>query len=131
MDWQGAFQARLAGAAGVSTLVGTRIYWVERPQATALPAITLQTITEERAQHFGGFQSLQMARVQLDVWGSTYAAVRAVTEAAIAAVVPEQSGNGVWFDRAMIDDIFDSSERQGDATVFRSRIDFIIHHRPA
>jgi hypothetical protein len=131
MDWQGALQARLANAAPVAALVGTRIHWIERPQATALPAITLQTISDQRSQHFGGLQSLQRARVQIDVWGETYASVRAATEAAVAALLPAHTGNGVVFERAFVDRLDDGSERQGEATVFRASIDFIIHHRPA
>lgn len=131
MDWQGALRARLANAAPVAALAGTRIYWIERPQLTALPAVTLQTISEERAQHHGGLQALQSARVQIDVWGQSYASVRAVTEAVIAAILPAQTGNGVAFERAFVDRLDDGSERQGDATVFRASIDFIIHHKTA
>ena len=66
MDWQAALRARLVAAAPVTALVGSRIYWVDRPQASALPAITLQTISDDRPQHMKGFIGLNPARVQVD-----------------------------------------------------------------
>jgi len=131
MDWQAALRARLTAAAPVTALVGTRTYWIERPQGSALPAITLQTISDEREQHFGGFHASQEARVQIDVWGVTYAQTRQVTEAVIAALVPEHSGNGVSFARAFVDRLSDTSERMGEQTVFRASLDLIIHHASA
>jgi len=131
MDWQAALRARLVAAAPVAALAGDRVYWIERPQGSALPAVTLQTITEDRAQHFAGFHGTQMARVQADIWAPTYGAARGLAEAVVAAAAPEQSGNGVAFGRGFIDRMADSGERLGEQNVFRVTIDFIIHHAAA
>ncbi len=128
MDWQGALRARLIAAAPVNSLVAGRVYWVDRPQASALPAITLQTVFEDRPQHMMGFTGLDASTVQIDVWGKTYAEARQVAEAVIAAVVTESTSNGVRFERAFVDQIRDLGERTETAFIHRTSLDFIIHH---
>lgn len=131
MDWQAALRARLIAAAPVAALVGQRIYWVQRPQAAALPAITLQTISDDRPQHMKGLQELRASRVQLDVWAETYGSTRQVSEAAIAALLPEQTGNGIRFERTFVAAVRDSGEQTGTTFVHRTTIDLIIHHAAA
>lgn len=123
MDMQGALRARITGAA---TTAGTRVYWVDRPQAAALPAVTLQTISDPRPQHLKGFDELRSTRVQVDCWADTYAAARSLLEAVLAAVVPWDTSNGIRFDRAMVDNTDDSGERAGEKFVHRHRADLIV-----
>lgn len=131
MDWQAALRARLVAAAPVTALVGQRIYWVDRPQGTALPAITLQTINDARDQHLKGFEGMQQARVQIDVWAASYASARDITEAVIAALIAPDENNGIQFTRAMIDGLRDLSERLETQLIYRSSVDFIFHHATA
>lgn len=126
MDMQAALRARLLAAAPVTSLVAQRVYWVDRPQAAALPAVTLQTISDERPQHLKGFQALRSTRVQLDVWGDTYSQCRAIAEAAIAALVPEHRGNGIRFDRALVDGPRDLGEQTDTKFIHRTSIDLIV-----
>lgn len=128
MDWQAALRARLIAAAPVTALVGTRVHWIERPQGGALPAITLQSITEFREQHFRGFHGLQRARVQVDVWANSYSDARKLMDAAIDAVSPASQSNGVMFSRGFLDGIRDLGERAGDRLIYRKSADLIIHH---
>lgn len=131
MDWQGALRARLIAAAPVAALVGDRIYWVDRPQASSLPAITLQTITEDRPQTMAGFDGLDRSLVQMDVWGASYAQVQQAKEAAIAAVMGENTANSIRFARAFIDTIRDLGERLETQFIHRASIDLIFHHSAA
>jgi hypothetical protein len=131
MDWQSALRARLKADAPVVTLVGTRIDWVDRPQTTALPAITLQTISDLRPQHMGGFDGTKEARVQVDVWAATYASAKAITEAVLAVLVPANTANGVSFSRAFVDNIRDLGERIETQFIHRTSMDLIIHHASA
>lgn len=131
MDWQGALRARLIAASPVTALVEQRIYWVDRPQASALPAVTLQTVTEDRPQHMQGFDGLDVSTVQMDVWGASYAQVQQIKEAALAAVIPENTGNGVRFARAFVDFIRDLGERVETQFIHRASIDLIFHHSPS
>lgn len=128
MDFQGALRARLVAAAAVTALVGTRIYWVERPQASALPSITLQTIAEERPQHMAGLENMKVSRVQIDCWASSYAQAQALAEAVIAAVVPENTSNGIVFHRTFIDSIRDLGERTETQFIHRASLDLIFNH---
>lgn len=126
MDMQGALRARLLAAAPVTALVAQRIYWVDRPQSAALPAIVLQTISDDRPQHLKGFNDLRETRVQMDVLGTTYAQVRAIAEAAIAATVPENTGNGIIFNRALVDGARDLGERTETQFIHRHSVDLLI-----
>jgi hypothetical protein len=76
-----------------------------------LPAVTLQIISDIRPQHLKGFNPLRDTRVQIDCWATSYAAVTALKEAVLAAVVPENTSNGIRFDRAIIDGERDLGER--------------------
>lgn len=128
MDWHGALRARLLSAAPVTALVAQRVYWIERPQASGLPAITLQTVSEVRQQHFLGFDGLDSSLVQIDSWAASYAQVQALKEAALDAIVPEQAGNGIHFARAFILSIRDLGERTETQFFHRASIDLTIHH---
>lgn len=123
MDMQGALRARITGAA---TSAGSRVYWVERPQLAALPAVTLQIISDLRPQHLKGFDDLRDTRVQIDCWADTYAAVTTLKEAVLAAAVPENTSNGIQFNRAIVDGERDLGERAGEKFVHRASLDLII-----
>lgn len=123
MDMQGALRARITGA---NTSAGTRVYWVDRPQAAALPAVTLQIITDLRPQHLKGFNELRDTRVQIDCWAATYAAVTALKEAVLAAVVPLNTSNGIRFDRAIIDGERDLGERVETQFIHRASVDLMV-----
>ncbi len=126
MDMQGALRARLLAAAPVTALVAQRISWVDRPQASALPSITLQVISDERPQHMKDFNDLRDARVQIDCWALSYASASAIKEAVIAALVPEQTGNGIIFNRALVDGARDLGERTETQFIHRHSIDLLI-----
>jgi hypothetical protein len=124
MDFEGALRARITGA---STTAGTRVYWDERPQASVLPAVTLQSIVDNRPQHLKGFNDLRDHYVQIDCWGATKAAAKALQEAVLAAVVPENTSNGIRFCRAVQVSAQSGGEKAGETFVFRQRIDLIFH----
>lgn len=123
---QQALRARLLADAGVNAIAGNRIDWGWRIQGAALPAVTLLTISDPRPQHLKGFQPLRETRVQLDCWAETYGEARALAEAAIAAAVPEQSGNGIAFNRALVDGMEDRGEQTDTGFVHRTSIDLIV-----
>lgn len=123
MDMQGALRARITGAA---TTAGTRVYWVDRPQSAALPAVTLQTISDPRPQHLKGFDELRPTRVQIDCWADSYAAAKTLMEAVLAAVVPQNTSNGIRFDRAHIDNADEGGERTETKFIHRQRADLIV-----
>lgn len=117
MDMQGALRARLTG------LAGGRVYWVDRPQTSALPAITLQVASDPMPQHLKGFDELRRTLVQIDCWADTYAAAKTLKDQVIAALVPENTANGIRFDRAIVESVRDLGERSGEKFIHRQSID--------
>lgn len=130
MDMESAYRARLLAAAPVAALVGQRVTWVDRPQAAALPAVTLQLVTDERVQSYSGLDGAQPGYVQVDVWGLTYAAVKAAKEAVVNALLPATVVDGVRFTRATVS-ARDLSERTDTQLIFRQSIDFNFFYATA
>jgi hypothetical protein len=128
VDFEGALRARAIGASGVTAIVGQRVYWVERPQATALPAITFQIIDDPREQTMAGFQSRLFVLVQADVWALSYATAKAGKEALIAALTPEVTANGIRFGTATNISARDLSERTETQFIYRLSIDFRFNY---
>jgi hypothetical protein len=122
VDWNGAFLARAVTAY-------TKTYWVNAPQGTVPPYATLLDVTELRAQTLTDWD-LEFARVQIDVWGTTYAQVQTGMAALITALVPGNTSNGHTFQRAGIAlgprDI--GGEREGDTIIYRKSADLMIPH---
>lgn len=126
MDMRQALRARLKAAVPVTTLVGTRIDWGPRKQSDALPAVTLQVVSDPRPQHLKGDQPLRATRVQIDCWAGDYQTSRATADAAIAALAPEQTGNGVRFNRSLVDGDRDLGEQTDTGFIHRTSIDLIV-----
>lgn len=127
MDMEQALLRRIVDDSAAGAMLSDRVYWEERPQSDGYPAVTLQTISAPRDQHMKGFQALQRARVQADVWALSYGDKKAVTEALIAAVVPRTEVHGVKFRRAMI--AFDGDRPaggEGEPFIHRRQIDFFL-----
>jgi hypothetical protein len=123
MDMPGALRARITSA---NTSAGSRVYWVDRPQAAALPAVTLQIISDIRPQHLKGFDQTRDTRVQIDCWATSYSAVTVLKEAVLAAVVPVNTSNGIRFDRAIIDGERDLGERVETQFIHRASVDLVV-----
>lgn len=135
MDIKAALKARISAAVGAS-LADTKdgkpaVYWLARPQGDGLPAITLQTISGDRPQTYSGFQGWRDPRVQMDVWAGDYATANAIREAAIVALAPRETSNGIKFDAMGFEGEADTIERTETATIYRARIDLLVRHEPA
>lgn len=123
---EGALRARLVSAA---TSAGSSVYWDDRPQGAALPAVVLTVISDIRPQHLKGFD-MNEARVQADVLALSFAGKKALKEAVIAALAPAQSGNGIQFMRATEISAVPRNERTETQFIFRDAIDFLIRWKP-
>lgn len=73
---------RLSGFAGLSALVGNRIYPKNLPQDAVRPAIVYQLIAQEtpQPQQVVGATDLIRARYQFDCWADTFRAARNVRD---------------------------------------------------
>lgn len=130
MDFEGALRARLAGASAVTAITGQRIYWEERPQSAALPAITLNYVVDPRDQHMGGFQVVQRAVIQVDVWATSFAAKKAMKEAVISTLASPETSNGITF-RGVVDvGAVPRNERTETQFIYRDAISLTIFFSP-
>lgn len=128
MDMEGALRARIIAA---NTAAAGRVYWVDRPQASALPSITLQLISGERPQTHGGMQATRDPRVQVDVWASSHLAASQLMGEVIAALAPANTSNLIVFERMRFEGERDGLERLDTVNVYRRSIDLIVWHEPA
>ena len=108
--------------------VGTRVYWGIRPQGSALPAIVLTTVSDERTQHMKGFNTYQAKRVQVDCYATTYAQATDLREAVIAGIVPAAEQGVTRFLRGFVNNSMSRGEDTTNGYVHRQMIDLTIWH---
>lgn len=125
-------RARLTGDPTVKAAVkASAIAWGDRPQASGLPAITLDFIDDARPQHMTDFQAVRGTQVQVDVWADDKLTARDLREAVIAALAPTANIGATSFRRSFVDRVGSSFESVETAIVYRERIDFTIWHAAA
>ena len=131
---QADLRSLLLADAGLSALVGSRVTWTMRPQATALPAVVLTIISEVRPYTYAGEVALYETRVQADTYAASAYVARDV-DRALAETVSGFKGDvgGTVFDGIFIVSRFDAIEEPGagSAPVHRISRDLMIHHKPA
>jgi len=128
-----AFTNYLLGSTGLAELVGPRITWATRPQASALPAIVLHKISGAPEYSDEGEAGLASARIQVDCWGPTYAAAKTVARQVMARLSGDGAAfnqDGIEFQAAFNEDGQDSFERgAGGEDLYRHRLDFGIWYK--
>lgn len=120
--------ARLLQAGAVTAIAGNRVNWVTRPQLSALPALTLQVISDPRPQHLKGFDGARDTRLQIDAWASGHGIAVALAAAAIAALASPATISGKRFGRAQVDGPRDLGEEVNGSFVHRQSVDLTIRH---
>lgn len=108
--------------------VGTRVYWGIRPQNSALPAIVLTVVADNRDQHMKGFTAYQAKRVQVDCYATTYEQATDLREAVISGVVPPTEQGLTRFLRAFVNNTMSRGEDTTNGYVHRQMIDLTIWH---
>jgi hypothetical protein len=120
-----ALRARIMAAAPAA---GTRVYWGIRPQGSALPAIVLTTVSDNRSQHMKGFDTYQAKRVQIDCYAGTYEQAVDLREAVISGVVPEAEQGVTRFLRSFVNNTMSRGEDTTNGFVYRQMLDLTIWH---
>lgn len=129
MDFQTGVRARLLADDAVAAVAATRIYWVERPQKSALPAITLQTVSDPRPDHLKGPDGARGTRIQCDCWAESYASALSLARAVIAALQSPATIEDKKFGNARVEGQRDLGESVTDGTfIHRQSVDLIIWH---
>ncbi|MGL5447898.1 MAG: tail completion protein gp17 [Rhabdaerophilum sp.] len=128
MSWQAAVVTRLMEDLTVFGLVGENIEWDDRAPDAPLPAIMLQTITDDRPQTHDGFDDFRGTRVQINCLARTKNQAAALLEAVIAALAPSAEVGAVTFLRSFVDNGGSDAEQTGSGRICRERTDLIIWH---
>ncbi len=122
-----ALYSHLAADAGVSALVGDRIYPTLAPQEAELPYLVYQRVSGPRVRSHGGPSGLAHPRFQITGAAETYPSLRAVMNAVRAALDGFKGTmggtGGVEVGGAFVENELDSEE------TFVSRLDIVLWHR--
>ena len=86
--------------AGLSALVGNKVFALVIPQGTKLPCITFQRIGGRPANTLSGHSGLEEIDLQIDVWARDYDQAKAIAKAVRAAMPP----SGPRFSAHLIED---------------------------
>ncbi len=109
-----------------------RVYRDVRPQGSPLPAVRLQQITDTVAPFMKGEASLRETLVQVDVFALSRGEADEAAKAVEAARPTRITIGDTDFRRIFIDGgDTDSETPASGGTIYRTRIDLLVWHRPA
>lgn len=121
---------RLLASPAVTAIVATKIKWGFVPQATVLPYVRLQVISDPRPIYLKGYDVSRETRVQVDCFATTSVEAGAVAAAIIAVMLaPTQSADGGRFGRTKAIGPEDLGEDvTGKGFVHRAKVDLLVRH---
>jgi hypothetical protein len=128
MDLQAALYARLTADAAIAAAIAGRVFWNVVPQATALPYVRMQTVTDLRPEHLTGYDAARVTRVQVDVFAEVYATARDIAAKIIAEMALPATVSGVRFGRGKAEGPRDLGEETTGGFVHRLSLDLLIEH---
>ena len=102
-----AIYSRLSGFAGLTALVGTRIYPSRAPQNAVQPFLTYWCTSSIRASAFGADTGDVDGRWQIDAWGVNQTSVQAVAEQVRLALQRWRNAADPVVQDTLIENIFD------------------------
>ncbi len=115
--------------AGMTAVVGSRVYPLLLPENPTYPAVRYQQLGGARESAMGSDVGLVEARVQIDSYAETYAGARVAAEAVRAAMqrvrgtVASVVISAVFLDEGPLD-LYEEAVRK-----YRVQQDFIVWHR--
>jgi hypothetical protein len=126
-----AITQKLISSGPVTTLVGTspaRIHWDRRPQASALPSITLSNISGAPLYSDEGSAGIVTRRVQIDCWADDSTEAKTLAYAVTVALREvEMSSAQFSFSGVFPENTIDFSEQeQGETPIFRRMLEYVF-----
>ena len=118
---------RMGGDAGLTALIGTRLFPLRVPQDADMPAIAYQKISSPKTHSHSGSSHLAQSRIQFTCEADDYATAKAVANAVrdcwdgFAGTV-----DGVRIDSALVQDDRDGWSEEHAAPVVR--VDVMVWH---
>ncbi len=123
----------LSGYAGLTALVGTRIYPLVMPQNVTMPAIRYQRISSSRIYSHDGPNKLTHPRFQFSCFAESYATAKAVANQVRFALAGYQGtmggAGGVTVQFAIVDDEVDLYE--DETKLHHVAVDVVVWHEEA
>jgi hypothetical protein len=116
----------LSGTAGLTALVGTRIYPIVAPESPVYPLVTFAEIAHDKVKTSGGTSgNMNEALYQFSCWADTYASARAVANQVITAL---EDYSGTYDSTTIQFSYYDSENEMFEPTTkkFNIPIDFTI-----
>lgn len=110
----------------VKQAIGSQpVEWGNVNQGTAFPYVTLNTISDIEGYHQRGPDRLSAARVQIDMYDTTYGKVKVASNKVRDALSGYRGGSiqGIF-----LDTVRDFNEAEGTDAHFRVSMDFIVNY---
>lgn len=123
--------AVLSGAAGITAIVGTRIFGGGLPQGQALPALAYELISDVPVRTLNGLAGSNMweARIQATAFDDDYAGVKSLLEQVLASMEFKSGPIAGITVVAVIPDITGPDLRDDDNGFFYQSRDFLITYQ--
>jgi hypothetical protein len=128
MDLGAALLARLNAATAVTDIVGTRIYWIQRPQGTERPAVVLRQTGGLDVETLDGSSEMIEANITVDCFGQSNLETKALARAVKAALKPPGLQGDFSFDASDVNGPIDLGEPGVEAWEHRATLDCVIRH---
>ena len=133
-----ALHVYLAGKTTVTDIVGARIYRLNRPQDSALPALTYRKVSGQDQLYQSGTSTLAWCRIELSCWASTPSGAEALRDAIrdvcqrYSGTVTDDGESVVVLLIRMEDDaeFYDSPDNAGETGVYETTVDLHVWWRP-
>ncbi|MGB3349740.1 MAG: DUF3168 domain-containing protein [Brucella anthropi] len=120
--------ALLLNAAGLTAHVpAANMHWVRAPQGTKPTYLVMQVISGDPDYHMQGPSGYAVHRLQIDIYGLTYTAVKGAKDALVQLLSGHKGGifQGIFVDSERDLPAMDAGEV---SALFRKSIDFVVHH---
>lgn len=130
-DLAAALHGRLAADAGVSAIVGTKIYPVAVGQKAEAPYIRYLIVSDPRPQHMKGYDGARQTLVQIDCYAAEYGVSRTLAQACVDALAGPAEHGGIRFGRGKAEGPRDFGEDTEKGFVYRAVLEVNIEWRPA
>ena len=119
--------AHLTADAGVSALIGSRLYAEQMPQNPTYPAVVYSRVSTTQGDLLNGADTLTAVRIQFDAYAVDYAGVKALATAFRAALNGFRGDlGGVAVQRVKLENETDLSNFDGDDMNRRVSMDYIF-----
>lgn len=129
MDLGEALLARLQAATAVTSIVGSRIYWIQRPQGTEVPAVVLRMGGGEEIEHLENDTTDTFeTNVDVNCFGRSNLETKNLARAVRNALKPAGTQGSFSFDDSTIRRPVDLGEPDVPGWQHRALLDCVIRH---